>query len=191
MKYGVLTFLKLVFFVLYSKSFFGFKIRVFKGFPLLLNRKLIFFGDGFTAGKDFRCEVVNETGVIRFGKNVKVNDYVHIGASDSIKIGDNVLIGSRVTIVDHDHGKYLGFAQSSPQEAPDKRELISQSIKICENCWIGEGVVILKGVTIPAGTIVGANSVVTKSPNKACILGGIPARVLKVYDDESCSWIKK
>ncbi|WP_105180713.1 DapH/DapD/GlmU-related protein [Pseudoalteromonas sp. T1lg21] len=191
MKYGVLTFFKLVFFVLYSKVLFGFKVRVFKGFPLLLNKKLISFGDGFTAGKDFRCEVVSKTGTIRFGKNVKVNDYVHIGASKSIDIGENVLIGSRVTIVDHDHGKYLGAAQSSPLEEPDKRELISQSIKICDNCWLGEGAVILKGVTLPAGTIVGANSVVTKSPSRACILGGIPARILKVYDDESGSWIKK
>jgi len=57
-----------------------------------------------------------------------------------------------------------------------------QDVSIGEKCWIGMNSVVLPGVVLGDGTIVGAGSVVTKSfPEGHQLLGGIPARVLKVY----------
>lgn len=55
------------------------------------------------------------------------------------------------------------------------------SIIIGQNCWIGMNVVILPGVILGSKTIVGANSVVTKSfPDGNCIIAGIPAKIKKI-----------
>lgn len=188
--YDLITLLKVFFVTSLVKLSFNKKVRSAKGYPLILNASSISVEGALTLGCYNRIEVIGN-GSISLGENVKLNDFVHIGSASNLVIGDNVLIGSRVTIVDHEHGNYSGSVQSSPGSVPDERDLSFKPIVINDNCWLGEGVVILKGVTLPAGTIVGANSVVTKSPSRACILGGIPARILKVYDDESGSWIKK
>lgn len=56
-------------------------------------------------------------------------------------------------------------------------------ITIGKNCWIGMNVVILPGVTLGEKTIVAAGAVVNKSFGKGnCVIGGVPAKVIKVLD---------
>lgn len=191
MKYGLIDLFKLCFYMVLSKFFFGLKVRIIKCYPTLINKSHIRFGSGFTAGKGFRCEALSKSSIIDFGVNVKINDYVHIGANNQILIGNNVLIGSRVTIVDHDHGSYSDLDACSPDCPPDNRKLKSMPIFIGDNCWIGEGVVILKGVNLPPGTIVGSNAVVTKSPKRTSIIGGNPCVELKYFDSKRKKWTKK
>ncbi|MNY78908.1 Galactoside O-acetyltransferase [compost metagenome] len=63
---------------------------------------------------------------------------------------------------------------------PAKRRLYSKGPVIIEdNVWLGEGVVVLPGVTIGENSIVGANAVVTKSIPKNCVAGGNPARIIR------------
>lgn len=47
------------------------------------------------------------------------------------------------------------------------------------NCWLGYGVVILDGVTVGDNVIVAAGSVVTKDVPSNCIVGGVPARLIR------------
>lgn len=55
-----------------------------------------------------------------------------------------------------------------------------QSIELGDHCWLGANVVVMPGVTLGPHTVVGANAVVTKSfPDGWCVLGGVPAKVLK------------
>ena len=54
--------------------------------------------------------------------------------------------------------------------------------------WIGEGAVIQKNVEIGEGTIICANAVVTKSIPARCIAGGVPANVLKKWNEEVQQW---
>jgi acetyltransferase-like isoleucine patch superfamily enzyme len=48
-----------------------------------------------------------------------------------------------------------------------------------DEVWIGEGAVILKGVTVGRRAVIGANAVVTKDVAPYTVVGGIPARVIK------------
>lgn len=63
-------------------------------------------------------------------------------------------------------------------------------MKIGKNCWLGEGVIVMPGVTIGDGCVIGAHSVVNKDMPAACIAVGSPARVVKKFDFEKKSWIK-
>ncbi len=173
-----------------SRLLYGRNVRIIKGVPRVISKGKYFFGKEFTAGKDLRLEVVEAAAVIRFGDRVKINDYFHIGCASYISIGDDVLIGSRVTIVDHGHGQYSGEDCSVPSMPPDIRALHSAPICIESNVWLCEGVVVLSGVTIGAGSIVGANSVVTSDIPPGCIAAGIPAKVIKKYSEESKKWVR-
>ncbi|MPN45551.1 2,3,4,5-tetrahydropyridine-2,6-dicarboxylate N-acetyltransferase [bioreactor metagenome] len=95
-----------------------------------------------------------------------------------IKIGDNVLTGSKILITDNSHG------QSQPNDIdipPIKRSLYSKGPVIIENnVWIGEKSTILAGVTIGTGAIVAANSVVTKDVPAFAVVAGTPAKIVKL-----------
>lgn len=57
------------------------------------------------------------------------------------------------------------------------------SVKIGRNCWLGQGAVILAGVTLGDNVVVGANSVVTKSFPDNVILAGVPAKVIRTIGE--------
>ncbi len=124
------------------------------------------------------------------GNNVVFGYGVHVAAANFVRIGNDVLVGSRVIITDHNHGIYRGDVQSSPLEAPADRPLTCDAEVVVEdNVWIGDGVAILPGSQIGQGSIIGANSVVSCTIPKFCIAAGNPARPIKVYDCDSQSWI--
>lgn len=154
-------------------------------------KRKIRFGEGFVCGYMARLDAFGEMGCISFGKNVQLNDFVHIGSIGSITIGDNVLIASRVFITDHDHGIYAGeAAHSSPLVAPSERPEVSLPVVIGNNVWIGENVSILPGVHIGDGAVIGAGSVVKSSIPAHCIAVGVPARVIKRFDQGPQAWVK-
>jgi len=55
--------------------------------------------------------------------------------------------------------------------------------------WIGEFVSILPGVKIGKGSIIGANTVVTKSIPENCIAIGAPAKIIKSYNFDLKRWV--
>lgn len=114
---------------------------------------------------------------IIIGENVSIERDCHISGINSIKIGNNVLIGSRVYISDHSHGNN---GCSSTINPPARRPLYSKGkVIINDNVWIGEGAVILPGVEIGVNSIIGANAVVTKSIPANCVAAGVPAIVIR------------
>lgn len=150
-----------------------------------------------SAGVRFRMEAIayffehEFSPEIHIGDNVSFGNDIHIGCVSKMMIGDNVLCGSNIVILDHDHGCYSHGSNihSSPNEPPAGRRLASAPIVIGNNVHIGEYVVVLKGVEIGAGSVIGAGAVVTRSIPANCLAVGNPARVIKKFDFNKGQWM--
>ncbi len=114
---------------------------------------------------------------ITIGRNCNFGRACHITAIGEITIGDNLLTGQYIIISDNAHGDSAADQLSTP---PSKRPLTTKGpVRIGNNVWIGDRVAILSGVTIGDGAIIGSNAVVTHDVPAGCVVGGVPARVLK------------
>ena len=58
-------------------------------------------------------------------------------------------------------------------------EVIARPVKIGDGCWIGARVTILGGVSIGRGCVVAAGAVVTRDIPDNCMVGGVPARIIR------------
>lgn len=121
---------------------------------------------------------------IIIGNNVTSTADLQIAAQSEIIIEDHVMFASNIHINDALHG----FENANE---PYKYQKISRiaPILIKRGCWIGQNVVILPGVTIGELTMIGANSVVTKSIPDRCIAVGSPAKVIKKWDENTQRWV--
>jgi lipopolysaccharide O-acetyltransferase len=192
MKYSIYEILKLTFNILYTKLIIS-NARLIR-FPIdIRGKRNIDFGKHLTTGYHCRLETYSSCNrkILQIGKGVQINDFVHITAIESVIIGDNVLIASKVFISDSLHGSYKGNElDSDPQIPPEKRCLSSSPVFIDENVWIGESVSILPGVRIGKSAIIGSNSVVTKNIPEYCIAAGNPAKIIKRYNFNTNHWEK-
>lgn len=158
-------------------------------FPYIINGgKNIKIGDNFHCCRGCRIQAVDRyenhvyTPKIIIGNNVSINMDAEISAINSIIIEDGVQIASNVLIVDHYHGR-IDKTDMEVVE-PSKRCLYSKgAVRIEENVWIGYGVAILPNVTIGRGSIIGANSVITKSIAPYSVVAGVPGKVIKNLSD--------
>lgn len=91
--------------------------------------------------------------------------------SESLSIGDGVLIAPGCFITDHEHRHLAG--RPIAEQGCD-----ALAVRIEEDVWLGANVVILAGVTIGRGAIVGAGAVVTRDVAAMSIVAGVPARVI-------------
>ena len=191
-KYGIVGIVKLLMSLIYTKLFFN-NARLIRLPFDIRNKRCIKIGDQFTTGFGCRIEAFplnDKKGVcLTIGKNVEINDYVHIAAIKSVTIGDNVLMASKIYISDCLHGSYSGDENdSNPNTPPNERPLSAREVIIKDNVWLGEFVTVLPGVTIGKGTIVGSNSVVLKSLPDYVIAVGAPAKPIKIFNFNSQKW---
>ena len=103
------------------------------------------------------------------GMTIKGNGIVEFGA--------NLHSGCECLIITSNHN-YNGEA------LPYDSTHIVKSVKICDNVWIGDRVIILGGVTIGEGAIIQAGAVVVKDIPALGIAGGNPAMVFKYRNSE-------
>ena len=110
---------------------------------------------------------------IELGDGVQLNNNAFVKSEGAgIRIGARGLLGSHVEIFDSDfHDLHPGRRRGgTPRMAP---------VDIEENVFVGEGAMILKGVTIGADSVIGAGSVVTTSIPAGVVAAGNPARVVR------------
>jgi lipopolysaccharide O-acetyltransferase len=187
-EYGIFGRLRLLRDIVMSRIFFR-GVRVIRYPWYVRGQSNMLIGPRFTSGVGLRMDAFGvDKNQIIIGADVQVGDYVHIAAIDSVELGEHTLLASRVYISDHDHGSYSGSDISHPHEIQISKKLISSPVKIGKNVWLGEGVCVLKGVEIGDNSIIGALSVVTKSIPANSIAVGIPAKVIKKYNDHSKRW---
>lgn len=110
---------------------------------------------------------------ISFGQRVSVHQYSLLDAQEEIIIGNNVGIGTHVSIITSSHNFNDNNIPIKEQGTNAKKIIIS------DNVWIGNGVTILQGVTIGENSIIGAKSLVNKDIPKNVIAFGIPCKVIK------------
>ena len=143
------------------------------------NLRFSFYAKKMIAGSGpFHCmtglQIINPDQVY-IGKNVSINCFVIIDASEggAISIGNNCMIGPYVLIraADHCFNK-IDQPLICQGHVPGK-------IIIEDNCWIAGHVTITKDVTIGSGSVIGANSVVTKNIPPNSVAAGNPARVIR------------
>lgn len=153
-------------------------------FPCSTNElENVTIGDNFKMGKNGKIRTFSKWGDVIYhpniiiGNNVDFEDWISIAAIDSIVIEDNVLAASFVYISDLFHGT---IDRESMDISPIKRPLYAKGpIHICRNVWLGEHVCVMPNVTIGEGSIVGANSVVTKDIPPYSVAVGSPAKVIR------------
>ena len=145
----------------------------FKAQRAMLAEHLGKAGKGIWIAKTFNCDNGKN---IYIGDNFTGNYNITMLDIREICIGDNVMIGPNTLITTVGHPlspmgrrKHLGIA--SP-------------VTIGDDVWIGGNVTILPGVTIGNNVVVAAGAVVTKDVPANCVVGGVPARVIKEIEND-------
>lgn len=113
-------------------------------------------------------------GTLKIGDGTHIGDNTIIDVSDNISIGKDVAIGPNCVLYTHDHD------YKSQDKPAWKGGVITKPIIIEEGAWIGSGVTILPGVTIGERAVVAAGAVVTKNVDPNTVVGGLPAKLIKV-----------
>lgn len=162
---------------------------------LIVGERHLSLGAGFRAGRGLWLEAVTRyedqalTPRLRVGARFSGSDWVHVACAFEVTIGDDVLVGSKVHITDHNHGCYNGTAaDSSPARAPAQRALAGAPVRIGDKVFLADGVVVLPGADIGPGVIVGANSVVRGHLPADTLCVGTPATPIKRYNPISGTW---
>ena len=130
----------------------------------LFNRKL----DGIRILTPFICDFGNR---VTFGKNVFINHSAILSASGGIEFEDGVSIapGVRIATINHDfNNRHTIYTYGK--------------VLIKKNAWIGMNATICPGVTIGKNSVVAAGAVVTKDVPDNAVVGGVPAKVIKMLN---------
>lgn len=98
----------------------------------------------------------------------------------ALTIGKKVVFGPKPTIITGDHRIDILGKHIIDVTVDEKLRENDMPVSIEDGCWIGVNVTILKGVTLGRGSVVAAGAVVTKSFPPYSIIGGVPAKLIKM-----------
>lgn len=125
-------------------------------------------------GHDSKIRV--HEGEVSIGAKTVMGQECTISAYQHVSIGDQCIVADRVMLIDFDHGVV-------EVERPIRLQgIYKRDVRVGSNVWIGYGACILRGVSVGHNSIVGTNAVVTKDVPENAVVGGVPARVLRMRD---------
>ena len=126
-----------------------------------------------------------------FGKDCYANFNLTVLDCCPVNIGDNVFIGSGVSIVTPVHPMLPSERNMYPKENGDLTDKeYAKPITIGSNCWIASNVTICGGVTIGDGCVIGAGSVVTRNIPNGSFAAGNPCKVIRKITDADSIYLK-
>jgi acetyltransferase-like isoleucine patch superfamily enzyme len=115
-------------------------------------------------------------GEVSIGAKTVIGQECTISAFQSISIGRECILADRVMLIDFDHGV-------TEVDRPIRLQgIYKRDVRVGHNVWMGYGACILRGVTIGDNSIIGTSSVVTKAFPANSVLGGIPARLIRMRE---------
>lgn len=116
----------------------------------------------------FICDFGNR---VKFGKGVFINHSAILSASGGIEFEDGVMAapGLRIATINHDmNNRHTLYTYGK--------------VTVKKNAWLGMNVTICPGVTIGKYAVVGAGAVVTKDVPDYAVVGGVPAKIIRMQD---------
>lgn len=111
---------------------------------------------------------------LHIGSHVVINIGCIFDLNAPIHIGDHVALGHEVLLMTSSH--HIGCATHRAGS------IYTAPVMIEDGAWIGSRSVVLPGVTIGVGSVIGAGAIVTKDVPPHTLVGGVPARVIRVID---------
>lgn len=141
----------------------------------------VFLGDYVVLGRETRIECTGSLqslgkGVI-IGNRTTFGNNCFFGAAGGIEVGEDVVAGQFIRFHSENHN------YSKMDCLIKKQGVTHNGIKIGNNCWIGSGVVFLDGAELGDGCVVAANAVVNKKFIDNSVIGGVPAKLIKIRGD--------
>ena len=113
-------------------------------------------------------------GEVHVGAKTVIGQECTITAFQHISIGRECILADRVMLIDFDHGVV-------EVERPVRAQgIYKRDVRVGHNVWVGYGACFLRGVTVGDNVIVGTSTVVTKDVPANAVVGGVPARVLRM-----------
>ena len=123
---------------------------------------------------------------IALGNDVFIGDNVTLLTTKAkIVVGDSVMITNGVSIITDEHRTDIKGRPMISITDDEKLPENDQDVILEGDNWICTNACILKGVTIGKGAIVAAGAVVTKDVPPYSIVGGVPAKVIKMRFEEN------
>ena len=126
-------------------------------------------------------EIIGNDCTISIGNNCMIGNKCYLSAKEDniiLSIGDDCGLSRNVKIMTSD---------GHPIYHDNKRINHAKSITLKNHIWVADNVTILKGVIIGDNSVIGINSLVTKSMPNNCIIAGNPATIKK----ENITWKDK
>jgi acetyltransferase-like isoleucine patch superfamily enzyme len=122
------------------------------------------------------CKIRCHEGTVAFGAKSVMGQECTISAFQHVSIGRECVIADRVMLIDFDHGMV-------DVETPIRLQgIYKRDVRVGNNVWIGHGACVLRGASIGDNAVIGTNAVVTRSVPANAVVGGVPARLIRMRE---------
>ncbi|MBO0769547.1 MAG: acyltransferase [Solirubrobacterales bacterium] len=115
-------------------------------------------------------------GVIEIGAKSVLGQECTLSCFQHISVGRECVIADRVMMIDFDH------SVANPEVPIREQGIYKRDVSVGHNVWLGYGAAILRGVSVGDNSVVGTNSVATRNVPENAVVGGVPARVLRMRE---------
>jgi len=122
------------------------------------------------------CKIRCHEGMVAIGAKTVMGQECTISAFQHVSIGRECVIADRAMLIDFDHGMV-------DVERPIRLQgIYKRDVRVGNNVWIGYGACVLRGASIGDNAVIGANAVVTRSVPANAVVGGVPARLIRMRE---------
>lgn len=115
---------------------------------------------------------------IKIGRDSLIGEYSVIRGQGGVLIGDRVYTSPFTQIIAVNH------VFDDPNRPFVEQGITAEGIVIEDDVWLGAGAIVTDGVTVGKGAVVAAGAVVTKDVAPHTVVGGVPAKPIKVIDGQ-------